>query len=77
MNSFDTEQFEDITEEKRVANFISEVCGCKYGPNSTHCSDFLTKDVKIKCRQACLELPKGELDLVIISNIHAFQTLPT
>ena len=63
--------------KKRVANFISEGCGCKYGPNSTHCSDFLTKDVITKSRQACLELSRDELDLVIISNICAFQTLPT
>ena len=48
-----------------------------YGPNSTHCWNVLSKDVIIQSRQACLELSKDELDLVIISNICAFQTLPT
>ena len=32
---------------------------------ATQCSNFLTKEVIINSRQACLELTKDELDLVI------------
>ena len=60
---------EEIVE--KVEKFLEEGCGCSQGVKSGHCSQQFQKDVVLCNLKNCLELPHGELDLVILANIQA------
>lgn len=69
------ESLEDRDEQHEIERFISKGCGCKFVPKNTQCSEFVTKEVIVTSRQACMELTKDELDLIVLSNIRAHQAL--
>ena len=48
-------------------------CDCSGTPK---CSDTLSKEAIIKCRQECMELTKDELDLVVMSQIRSLRSNP-
>ena len=64
---------EDRTEEELTEGFIKGGCDCSGTPK---CSDILTKEAIIKCRQECMELTKDELDLVVMSQIRSLRSNP-
>ena len=67
---------EDVSKEHLLDSFLSEGCGCVFGPNSTQCCQFLERFVISKCIQDCLELERNELDLVVLSCIHSHLSFP-
>ena len=66
------ESLEGRDEQHQIERFISKCCGRKFG---LQCSDFVTKEAIVSSRQACMELTKYELHLVVLSNIQAHQAL--
>ena len=69
------ESLEGRDEQHQIERLISKCCGRKFGPKAIQCSDFVTKEVIVSSRQACMELTKYELHLVVLSNIQAHQAL--
>ena len=67
---------EDVSEEQLLKKFVSEGCGCTFGPKNSQCCHFLERSVMSKCRQDCLQLDSNELDLVVLSCIQSHFSLP-
>ncbi len=68
---------EDISEAESTETFIANSCGCKMGPKNSPCSKLLTKNTIVKFRNESIDLPKHELDLVILAQIRACRTTDT
>ncbi len=68
---------EDISEAESTETFIANTCGCKMGPKNSPCSKLLTTNTIVKFRNESRELPKHELDLVILAQIRACRTTDT
>ena len=60
----------EISTEDRT-EFIRDGCDCSKAPK---CSNMLTKETIIKCRQESLELTKDELDLVVMAQIRSLRS---
>ena len=46
----------DKKAQKSLDEFVSSGCGCKKGPNNTHCSSQFSKDYISSVRDSCFEL---------------------
>ena len=64
---------EDLNEKDRIEKYISDTCSCETGPGHSSCSTLLTREriEKCRCRRDNLELPRDELDLVVLGQICA------
>ena len=63
---------EDNSEDRRVNEFMDKNCGCRVGSEKTR-ARYLSKRIS---RQACLELNRDELDLVVMANVGAQMSVP-
>ena len=66
---------EDTLEVDCVETFMNSTCGCKMGPKSSPCSILLTRNALERYRSESLELPRDELDLVILVQLQACCTV--
>ena len=63
---------DDSSEDRRVNEFMDKNCGCQVGLEKTR-SRYVSKRIS---RQACLELNRDELDLVVMANVGAQMSVP-
>lgn len=61
---------EEIVE--KVKQFLQDGCGCSRGIKGGHCSQQFSEAAVLVNLNNCMELSHGELDLVILANIQAF-----
>ena len=61
----------DKKAQKSLDEFVLSGCGCKKGPNNTHCSSQFSKDYISSVRDSCFELTHQELDMLLIGQIVA------
>lgn len=60
----------DSDELQTIRNFLSNGCGCQFGPKMQHCSsEFSFSDV-LESHANCLQLSKKKLDLIVLSHLH-------
>ena len=60
----------DSDELQTIRNFMSNGCGCQFGPKMQHCSSELSFSDVLESRANCLQLSKEELDLIVLSHLH-------
>ena len=66
----DIDSAEDLVEKTK--NFLRDGCGCSHGAKGGPCSREFREETVLFNLNNCLELTRGELDLVILANIQAF-----
>jgi len=60
----------DSDELQTIRNFLSNGCGCQFGPKMQHCSsEFSFSDV-LESHANCSQLSKKKLDLIVLSHLH-------
>ena len=60
----------DSDELQTIRNFLSNGCGCQFGPKMQHCSSELSFRDVLESHANCLQLSKEELDLIVLSHLH-------
>ena len=62
---------EDISEEEKIEQFVTEGCQCNLGPKKTPCYKKITVDHYKSVRSQMKELTYEELDLVVLAQLMA------
>ena len=59
----------------KVKKFLQDGCGCSHGTKGCQCCQQFSKEAVPSNLNNCLELSRGELDLVILASIQAFTNI--